>query len=143
MECYCCLRNVQDLLADVKTPNESPFGEPLKGPIILFGALVEYHLICQKLKQEVINVARRYYQESFLVRELIAWRISKGDFLKADVVDLEKLDASSIYRQRINAKEVFISQKDDEVVFPFTDGTAKLSGRDYEFRVPTLDRTHR
>ena len=48
MECYCCLRNVQDLLADGKTPNESRFGEPFKGPIILFGALVEYHLISVK-----------------------------------------------------------------------------------------------
>ena len=31
-------------------------------------------------------------------------------------------------------------QKDDEVKFPVADGTAKLSGRDYEFRVPTLRR---
>ena len=29
------------------------------------------------------------------------------------------------------------SNNDDEFVFPFADGTAKLSGRDHEFRVPT------
>ena len=28
MECYCSLRNVQDLLSDVKTPHERRFGEP-------------------------------------------------------------------------------------------------------------------
>ena len=28
MECYCHLRNVQDLLADGKTPYEKRFGEP-------------------------------------------------------------------------------------------------------------------
>ena len=30
MECSCSLRNVQDLLADGKTPCESRFGEPFK-----------------------------------------------------------------------------------------------------------------
>ena len=42
LECYCHLRNVQDLLADGKTPYERRFGESFKGPIIPFGALVEY-----------------------------------------------------------------------------------------------------
>ena len=41
---------------------------------------------------------------------------------------------------RINAKEVLITQKGDEFTFPAADGTAKLSGRDYEFREPTLKR---
>ena len=31
MECYCYLRNVQDLLADGKTPYARRFGEPSKG----------------------------------------------------------------------------------------------------------------
>ena len=48
MECHCYLRNVQDLLADVKTPNERRFGEPFKGPIIPFGAMVEYLPISAK-----------------------------------------------------------------------------------------------
>ena len=52
--------------------------------------------------------------------------------------DLEKLDASDIYPRRINAKDVLIRQKNDEFKFPFADGTAKLAGRDYEFREPTL-----
>ena len=36
MECCCYLRDVQDLLADGKTPYERRFGEPFKGPIIPF-----------------------------------------------------------------------------------------------------------
>ena len=48
MECYCYLRNIQDLMSDVKTPNERRFSEPLKGPIIPFGAMVEYHPIPAK-----------------------------------------------------------------------------------------------
>ena len=33
MECYCFLRNIQDLLSDEKTPYESCLGKPLKWPI--------------------------------------------------------------------------------------------------------------
>ena len=51
--------------------------------------------------------------------------------------ELEMMDASDIYPRRIKAQEVLISQKDGEFVFPFADGTAKLSGSAYEFRVPT------
>ena len=36
-------QNVQDLLADGKTPYERRFGEPLKGPTIPSGAMVECH----------------------------------------------------------------------------------------------------
>ena len=35
MECCCYLRNVQDLLADGKTPYDRGFGEPFKGPVII------------------------------------------------------------------------------------------------------------
>ena len=46
-----------------------------------------------------------------------------------------KMDAPNMYPRRMNAKEVLIRQ-DDEFIFPMADGTAKLSGRDYEFREP-------
>ena len=36
-----------------------------------------------------------------------------------------------------NAKEMLIRQKGYEFIFLSADGTAKLSGRDYEFREPT------
>ena len=38
-------RNVQDLLADGKTPHERRLGEPCTGPVIPFGVMVEYHPI--------------------------------------------------------------------------------------------------
>ena len=41
---------------------------------------------------------------------------------------------------RLNAKEVLITHKDGEFVFLVADGSAKLSGRDYEFQEPTLRR---
>ena len=54
--------------------------------------------------------------------------------------DLEKFDASDVYPRRINAKDALIRQKDDEFIFPIADRTAKLSGRNHEFREPTLSR---
>ena len=41
MECFSYLRNIQDLLSDGKIPYERRFGEPLEGPIIPFGSLIE------------------------------------------------------------------------------------------------------
>ena len=60
MECYCCLRNIQDLLSDGKSPHERRFGEPFKGPIIPFGSMVEYHPI--SAKRPVVSASVR--QES-------------------------------------------------------------------------------
>ena len=62
----------------------------------------------------------------FLGDELIAEGIWKGDILKADLEDLETLDASHTYiyiyiykyPRRISRKEVLIRQKDDEFIFP-------------------------
>ena len=72
----------------------------------------------------------------FLGYELVTGRLWKGDILKADLEDLEKLDASECNPRRINAKEVLIRKKDDEFRFPVADGTAKMSKRDHEFREP-------
>ena len=39
--------------------------------------------------------------------------------------------------EEIGAKGVLIAQRGNEFVFPVADGTAKLSGRDYELREPS------
>ena len=44
MECYCYLRNVEDLLADGKTPCERRFGEPLDGSVSPLGAMVDHQV---------------------------------------------------------------------------------------------------
>ena len=48
MECYCYLRNIQDLLSDGKTPYERWFGMHFNRPVIPFGAMVEHHPISVK-----------------------------------------------------------------------------------------------
>ena len=48
VECHCYLRNIQDLFAGGRTPFERRFGAPFKGPVIPFGAMVEYHPVSAK-----------------------------------------------------------------------------------------------
>ena len=43
MECCCYLRNIPDFLSVRKTPYERRFGMPFNGPLVPFGAMVEYH----------------------------------------------------------------------------------------------------
>ena len=68
---------------------------------------------------------------------MIAGGTWEGDILIADIEELENLDASEIHPRRLNAKEVLITQRKGEYVFSVTDGTAKLSRRDYEFQEAT------
>ena len=101
---------------------------------------MKYHPTSPKYQARIHQFGEKVLPGIFLGYELIAGRIWKGDILIADLEDLEKLDASNIYPRRINAKEVLIRQKDDKFIFPLADGTAKLSGRDYEFPESTLRR---
>ena len=71
---------------------------------------------------------------------LFAVGIWEQDILVAEIEELKKLNASETYPRGLNAKEVLITQEDGEFVFPVADGSAKLSGRDYEFQEPTLRR---
>ena len=103
MECYCCLRNIQDFLSDGKTPCERQFGEPFKGPIVPFGSMVEYHLLLPK--------TRKSYQECSSVRYHTRGGIWKGNILAADIGELEKMDASEIHARKLNAKEVLTPRK--------------------------------
>ena len=132
LECFCYLRNVQDLLADGKTPYERRVGESFKRPINPFGALVEYLPNSEKDKARIHQFGKKVLPGIFLGYALIAGGIWKGDILIADIKELEKLDASEIYPRRLNAKEVLKTHKDGTCVSPVADG--------YEFQKPTLRR---
>ena len=74
MECNCYLRNVQDFLADGKTPYERRFGAPFKGPMIPFGALVEYHPTSPEDQSRIGQFGQKVLPGIFLGYELIAGR---------------------------------------------------------------------
>ena len=72
VECYTYLRNVTDLLSDGKTPHERRFGKALKGPIIPFGSLVEYHPITAKDQSRIHQFGKKVLPGLFLGYPLYA-----------------------------------------------------------------------
>ena len=56
MECYCNLRNIQDILSDGKTPNGRQFGMSFNGPAIPNGAMVEHDPISAKGHTEITSI---------------------------------------------------------------------------------------
>ena len=120
-------------------PCERRFGESFTGRAVPFGAPVEYLPNFERDKARIHQFGKKVLPGIFLGYALIAGGIWKGDTLIADIEELGKLDASEIFTRRLNAKEVLITHKDGESVFP-VDGSATLSGRDHEFQEPTLRR---
>ena len=53
----------------------------------------------------------------FLGHAFFAGGILEEDILIAEIEELEELDASETYPRRLNAKEVFITQKEGEFIF--------------------------
>ena len=100
VECYCYLRDVQDLLADGKTPYESRFGEPFKGPVILFGAMFEYHPISAKDQSKLHHFDKKVLPGIFLGFVLFAESVWKRDIMVADIEEPENLEASEIHVRR-------------------------------------------
>ena len=72
MECYTYLRDVTDLLSDVKTPYERRFGQPFKGPIIPFGSLVECYFISAKDQSRIHQFGKKVLPGLFLGYALYA-----------------------------------------------------------------------
>ena len=123
-----------------KTPCERRFGMPLNGPLIPFGAMVEYHPISVKDISRLYQFGPKVLPGIFLGYALHAGRIWKGDILVADIEELELMDASEIYAKRLNAKEMLTPMKGANFIFPIADGTVGLSGGDQDLRTSTLIR---
>ena len=141
MECYCYLRNIQDLLSGGKTPFERRSGQPFKGPTIPFAAMVEYHPVSAEDLSRLHQFGRKVLPGIFLGYVFFAEGIWKGDIMVADIEELEKMDASEIHARRLNAKEVLTPPKNGEqFIFRIADGTVKLSGGDQVLRTSTLIR---
>ena len=127
MECYCYLRNDQDLLAGGKTHHERRFGEPFcEGPTIPFGAMVEYHPISARDKSRLHQFGKKVLPGIFLGCALIADGLWKGDISVADLEELEHLDSSEIHARRLNAK-VLTPQKGKYI--PDCGWNSKIAGK--------------
>ena len=138
MECYTYLRNIQDLLSGGKTLYERRFGEPFEGPIIPFGAMVEYHGVSAKDQSKLHQFGAKVLPGILLGYALYAVRIWKGDIMVADIEEMEEMEASELHARRLNAKEVLTPPRSGNFMFPVADGTVKIFGREQRLRTSTL-----
>ena len=116
MECYWYLRNIQDLLSDVKTPYERRFGIPWNGPVIPFGAMVAFTVFLPRTCRDCINSVQKSCQVLFSVLHYSAGSVWKRDILVEDIEELEQIDAPEIYATRLNAKEVLTPMGGDQIL---------------------------
>ena len=121
-----------------KRPYEWRFGVPFNGPVIPFGAMVEYHPISARDQSRLHQFGTKVLPGMFLGYALHAGRTWKGDMLTADIEELEQMDACEIHAWRLNAKEVSTPMKGDKNIFPIADGTVKICGGDQRLRTATL-----
>ena len=117
MECYTHLRNGTDLLSDGKTSYERRFGQPFKGPIILFGSLVEYYPLSAKDQSRIRQFGKKVLPGLFLGYALYAGGIWKGDVLVADLEELETMDASEIYSKKNSMRKRSYSPSKENLFF--------------------------
>ena len=115
-------------------------GQPSKGPIIPFGSSVEYHPFTAKDQSGIHQFGKKVLLGMFLGYSFYAGGIWKGDVLIADLEELETMDASEIYSERLNAKEVIFPKEKGEFILPIADGHIKTPGGDQELRTSTLVR---
>ena len=111
MECYVYLRKVTGLLSDGKTSYERRFGQPIKGLIVPFGSLVEYHPYFweRPVKNPSIWVSR--------IRFVRGGEIWKGDALVADIEELETMDASENLLEKTQCERGDFSKKNENLFF--------------------------
>ena len=100
MDCYCYLRNIQDLLSDGKTPYERRFGMTFNGPVIPCGAMLEYHTISAKDQSRLHQFGAKVLPGIFLGYALYAGAIWKADIMVADIEELEEMDAAELHGRR-------------------------------------------
>ena len=60
--------------------------------------------------------------------------IWEGDFVVADIEELEEMDASDLHARRLNAEEVLTPMKGDSFIHLVGDGTFRVSGGDQRLR---------
>ena len=103
--------------------------------------MVDYFPNSERDKARINQLGRKVLPRIFLGYALIAVRIWKGDILIADIEELEKVGCIRNISQKTECKRSPDNPKKDwEFIFPVADGSAKLSGREYEFQEPALRR---
>ena len=96
--------NIQDLLSDGKTPYERRFGMPFNGPVLPFGAVVEYHPMSAKDTSRLHQFGPKVLPGVFFGFVFYAGGIWNGDIVVADIEELEDDGRIGNPRQKAQCK---------------------------------------
>ena len=131
MSCYCFLRNVVDILVDGMTPWRKRFGKNFTGPIIPFGAEVQYKPITTKDKDRLHKLGGKLLSGVFVGYSQQVGGGWSGDLLVIDWEELENADnVSEVYIKRFAHPEVFPTKSGDQFRFPLKEGALRQPGSD-------------
>ena len=131
MECYCCLRDVQDILSDGKNTVWTAIWRTFQWTDQKHN--IEYHQISTKYQARLHQFGKKVFPGIFMGYALHAGRSWTGDILAADVDELQENDASEDYVKKINTKEVFVPKK-EHFIFLCANGIVTLAGKGSEVR---------
>ena len=84
MECFCNLRNIENLLSDGKTPYDRRFGEPFRGPTIHCVSMVEYHLSMVKICRDCISSKRSLARDILRLCIMCGWNLERRQYGRRD-----------------------------------------------------------
>ena len=136
----CCLRNIQDLLSDGKTPYERWFGMPSHGSVIPFGAVVEYHPISARELSRLHQFWSKSVVRFFLGYALYAERNWKGDIMVADNRSWKRWPHQKSTQGGSMQSKLLTPRRSGNFIFPVADGKVELSGGDQVLKTSTLIR---
>ena len=121
--CFAFLYNVSEILPDGYTPFEKRFSHKFNGPIISFGAEVNFKPSSPKDKENLHTFGPKTLSGIFIGYSQEAGGSWNGDLLIAEWFAIENAErAGAIHVQRIKAKEVVVMKLDGKFRFPLQAG---------------------
>ena len=133
MECYTYLRNIQNLLSDVKTPYERRFGKPFKDQSFRLVHWLSITLFLRKTSQESINLERQFYLNCSSDTLCTRGEFGRVTYWSQTLRSWRRWTHRKSTQKKLNAKEV-IFPKENGKYFPIADGRMKLLGGDQDLR---------
>ena len=113
---------------------------PFDGPVIPFGAMVQYHPISAEDLSRLHQFGPKVLPGIFLGYALYAEWIWKGDIMVAYIEELEEMDASELHARRLNAKDVLTPMKRWKFRMPSRRWKIKIFGWEQRLRKSTFTR---
>ena len=137
MECYCYLRNIQDLFLLGRHPMRGGSEYHSTDQLSRLEQWSNITLFLRKTSLDCIRLEQQVLPGMFFGSALNATGIWKGDIMVADIEELEETDASEHHARRLNAKDVVTPQRSGNFTFPVADGTVKIFGGGQHLRTST------